>query len=195
MPVKAPGDAETLREHFAWVYGNLAMTHAALTAGASSYGRLHYMIRGRFRKGYLTGTMNMRSLTDDERTKIEHGSSCCYCGARSRLTLDHVLPKLTGGTDAAENISYACKSCNSSKGPRDMVLWLVNKGRFPSVLVLRRYLKLAAQAASSAGLLDTAWSEAPDDALPFDKRSLRVEWPALAEFEMWPDGSGGGSDR
>ena len=195
MPAKAPDDAETLREHFAWVYGNLAMTHAALTEGASSYGRLHYMIRGRFRKGYLTGTMNMRPLTDDERTKIEHGSSCCYCGARDPLTLDHVLPKLTGGADAAENISYACKSCNSSKGPRDMVLWLVNRGRFPSVLVFRRYLKLAAQAASSVGLLDTPWSEAPDDALPFDKRSLRVEWPALAELEMWPSVSTEGPHR
>lgn len=192
MPVKAPGDAETLREHFAWVYGNLAMTHAALTKGDSSFGRVHYMIRGRFRNGYLTGKINMRPLTDDERTKIEHSSSCCYCGARGPLTLDHVIPKLTGGPDAAENISYACKSCNSSKGPRDMVLWLVGKGRFPSVLVFRRYLKLAAQATGSAGLLDMPWSEVPDDALPFDKRSLRVEWPPLAELEMWPSASGGG---
>ena len=186
MPVNRPDDKDTLREHFAWTYGNLSMAHAALDARASRYGSLHYMIRGRFRKGYLTGTMKMRPLTDDERTKMDHGSSCCYCGARDRLTLDHVLPKLTGGVDAAENISYACKGCNSSKGPRDMVLWLVRKGRFPSVLVFRRYLKLAAQAAESAGLLDTAWKDVPDGVLPFDKGSLRVEWPELTAMELWP---------
>ena len=45
MPAKAPSDVETLREHFAWVYGNLAMTHAALRKGDSSFGRSHYMIR------------------------------------------------------------------------------------------------------------------------------------------------------
>ena len=67
-----------------------------------------------------------------------------------------------------------------------MVLWLVNKGRFPSVLVFRRYLKLASQAAATAGLLDTAWNEVPDGALPFDRRSLRVEWPELGEIELWP---------
>lgn len=186
MPVNQPDDESTLREHFAWTYGNLAMTHAALNEGASSYGRLHYMIRGRFRKGYLNGAMKMRPLTDDERTKIEHPTTCCYCGTEGRLTLDHVMPTFRGGADAAENISYACKSCNSSKGPRDMVLWLVNKDRFPSVLVFRRYLKLAAQATATAGLLDTAWSEVPDGALPFDKRSLRVEWPELGETELWP---------
>ena len=186
MPVNQPDDEDSLREHFAWTYGTLAMTHAALTSGAGSYGRLHYMIRGRFRKGYLNGTMKMRPLTDDERTKIEHPTTCCYCGAEGRLTLDHVMPKFSGGADVAENISYACGSCNSSKGPRDMVMWLVSKGRFPSVLVFRRYLKLAAQAAATAGLLDTAWNEVSDGALPFDKRSLRVEWPELQVLDLWP---------
>ena len=166
MPVNQPNDEGTLREHFAWTYGTLAMTHAALTSGAGSYGRLHYMIRSRFRNGYLAGTMGMRPLTDDERTKIEHPTTCCYCGNEGRLTLDHVMPKFSGGADAAENISYACRSCNSSKGPHDMVLWLVGKGRFPSILVFRRYL-IAAQAAAGAGVLDTSWNDVPDRLLPF----------------------------
>ena len=69
-------DHSTVREHFAWVYGTLAMVHAAVEGGATSYGSLHRIIRGRFRKGYLAGTMQMRPLHDDEKTKIERAGTC-----------------------------------------------------------------------------------------------------------------------
>ena len=186
MP-KPPGDESSLREHFAWTYGTLAMAHAAVADGKTRYRPLHFIIRGRFRNGYLSGKMKMRPLHDDEKTKIAHATTCCYCGREAKLSLDHLIPQLKGGPDAADNITYACRSCNSSKGPKDMVLWLVSKGRFPAILVFRRYLKLAARWCEDADLMDTSWAEVPEASLPFDKRSLRVQWPELAVHRLWPD--------
>ena len=165
------------------------MVHAALNDGATSYARVHYVIRKRFRIRYLEGTMRMRPISEDERTKMRYGSTCAYCGKSGQLSLDHVIPRLKDGPDAADNIIYACRSCNSSKGARDMVQWLLNRGRFPAVLVFRRYLKLAARWCSDEELMHAAWADVGNEKLPFDKRSLRVEWPPLAGHSLWPDPS------
>ena len=163
------------------------MVHAAVAAGKVRYESLHFVIRDRFRNGYLSGTMKMRPLHDDEKTKIAHATTCCYCGREAKLSLDHLIPRFKGGPDAEDNITYACRSCNSSKRARDMVVWLVSKNRFPAVLVFRRYLKLAARYCEDANLMEIAWEDINDSGLPFDKRSLRVRWPKLSEQRLWPD--------
>ena len=183
---KRPKDQATLREHFAWMYGHLAMAHAAIAEGKIRYEQKHFIIRSRFRYGYLSGKVRMRPLHDDEKTKIAHATTCCYCGHEAKLTLDHLIPQLKDGPNTADNITYACRSCNSSKGPKDMVCWLVSKGRFPAVLVFRRYLKLVARWCEDANLMDTPWVNVPDSSLPFDKRSLRVQWPKLSLLQLWP---------
>lgn len=43
---------------------------------------------------------------------------CQYCGATSRLTIDHVLAKCRGGTDDWNNLVVACSTCNSLKGDK-----------------------------------------------------------------------------
>lgn len=44
--------------------------------------------------------------------------ACVLCGARERLTLDHVLPWSRGGTDDVLNLQTLCLSCNCRKGAR-----------------------------------------------------------------------------
>ena len=68
-----------------------------------------------------------------------------------------------------------------------MVAWLTDKSRFPAILVFRRYLKLAARWCEKAGLMDVPWDGIPQADLPFDKRSIRVEWPVLSTHRLWPD--------
>jgi len=46
------------------------------------------------------------------------GNACQYCGIKSDLTLDHVLPKSRGGRDSWENLVTACNHCNVRKGNR-----------------------------------------------------------------------------
>ena len=49
--------------------------------------------------------------------------TCAYCGAKADLTMDHVVPVSQGGETTVGNIIPACRSCNSSKGAKDMIEW------------------------------------------------------------------------
>lgn len=44
------------------------------------------------------------------------GHKCQYCGATNDLTLDHVLPRSRGGASSWDNLTTACRHCNSKKG-------------------------------------------------------------------------------
>lgn len=41
--------------------------------------------------------------------------TCHYCGKRSDLAVDHVVPEIKGGTLAPDNLVTACRTCNSRK--------------------------------------------------------------------------------
>ena len=44
------------------------------------------------------------------------GWSCQYCGSRSNLTVDHVIPRSKGGAASWDNIVACCAPCNRRKG-------------------------------------------------------------------------------
>jgi 5-methylcytosine-specific restriction endonuclease McrA len=47
------------------------------------------------------------------------GHRCQYCGKTTgNLTVDHVLPRASGGTESWENLVCACTECNSRKGDK-----------------------------------------------------------------------------
>jgi len=46
------------------------------------------------------------------------GWRCQYCGSRSNLTVDHVIPRSKGGPSTWENIVASCAPCNRRKGDR-----------------------------------------------------------------------------
>jgi len=49
--------------------------------------------------------------------------NCFYCGAKGKMTIDHVIPISRGGKHVADNIVPACQSCNSSKGAKPLEEW------------------------------------------------------------------------
>ena len=53
------------------------------------------------------------------------GDPCSYCGRVGGL-IDHIVPRYTG-TDDWDNLTAACKSCNSRKGNRSL-LWFLTSG-------------------------------------------------------------------
>ncbi len=144
----------TVRDRLVWTYANLAMAHAAVAAGAPKYGPPHFMIRARLRKGLQAGTMKLGTLLDDERVKMNADRACAYCGGVQKLSLDHVIPKASGGPETADNVVWACRPCNSSKGDTDLQRWMAGQGRFTPLLLLRRYLKLAFRHFDEAGLME-----------------------------------------
>lgn len=61
--------------------------------------------------------------------------TCQYCGARSNLTVDHVVPRSKGGASNWENIVASCAPCNRRKGnalPRQVGMQLLKPPRTPS---------------------------------------------------------------
>jgi 5-methylcytosine-specific restriction endonuclease McrA len=42
--------------------------------------------------------------------------TCQYCGSRSNLTVDHVVPRSKGGGSTWDNIVASCAPCNRRKG-------------------------------------------------------------------------------
>ena len=54
-----------------------------------------------------------------------HGK-CVYCGANATAR-DHVTPITKGGTDDISNIAPVCMTCNSSKGAKQLLVWLLKR--------------------------------------------------------------------
>lgn len=78
----------------------------------------------------------LREVAESDRTferKESRGETvlegkCIHCGRKLALypdgrpigdaTLEHIIPKHHGGTDALDNLAIACARCNSEKGLR-----------------------------------------------------------------------------
>jgi 5-methylcytosine-specific restriction endonuclease McrA len=176
----------TVRDRIAWSYAMLARAHAALDEGATGYRQLHHIIRARTFKGLRTGAMAMRSIWDDERVRLLAPQACTYCGATAALAVDHLVPRSRGGEDGGENLVIACRPCNSRKGARDLMTWMEAEGRFPSVFVLRRWLKLCAAACAQAAVPDRPLAEAAGT-VPFDLDRLPTSFPPLATLRLHAD--------
>jgi hypothetical protein len=134
------------------------------------------MIRSRSFKGLVTGTMNMGSMFADEKEKMQR-QCCSYCGSADKLSVDHLLAKKLGGGDHGDNLILACKSCNSSKGERDLLLWYEKKGDFPPLGVLRRYLKLLHGYCKDHDLMKVSCDDERLHSLPYAIRSLPTNYP------------------
>lgn len=185
---------ETVREHIAWAYANLARAHAALDQGVLKYGRIHHMIRAKMYNGLVSGKMSMRTIYDDERVKMRFGQTCCYCGSSHKMSIDHLIPRIKGGPDSADNLVWSCQPCNSSKQGRDALKWLLTSERFPSILLLRRYIKLAAAHCDRNELMDIPLAAALERDLPIELGLLPYDYPPLSGLRLWV-GVAGAAER
>jgi 5-methylcytosine-specific restriction endonuclease McrA len=57
----------------------------------------------------------------------ENVGKCSYCGQKKPLTMDHVIPLVSGGKHDISNIVPACKSCNSSKKQYLLTMFLYRR--------------------------------------------------------------------
>ena len=174
---KKTNNIKTVRESIYWSYANLAMAHSAIEKGQDKYGRINFMIRAKLFKGLNEGTMNMRTIFDDEKVKLQTGAICNYCGSTEKLSLDHIFPQKLGGKDDAENLIFACKSCNSSKGKKDLMEWMNLKQEFLPLMIIRRYLKLVYTYCLENDLLEINPAELEFLDLPFRIDLLPIKFP------------------
>ena len=179
---------KTVRQHIAWSCANLGRADAALETGETKYSRIHHIIRNKLYHGLTSGAMNMRPLYDDERLKMKLPQVCSYCGSDKKLSIDHLIPQIKGGPHDADNLVWACRSCNSSKSSKDMMAWMQAKEKFPSIFLLRRYLKIVARFCEENGLMELAVQDEKLKGLPFDLMLVPQSYPPLTELKHWISG-------
>jgi hypothetical protein len=175
----AKRELHTVKELLFWSYANLAMAHSAVEKKQTKYKPVNYMIRAKLFKGLIDGTMSIRTLFDDEKIKLSSGSKCSYCGSTEHLALDHLFARKLGGQDIGDNLIYACRSCNSSKGKKDMMQWMDSQDLFPPLMVLRRYLKLVITCCMENDLMECQVVELYEKNFPFDIAYIPVKYPKL----------------
>jgi HNH endonuclease len=60
---------------------------------------------------------------------LRDGLACAWCGAGvehgAQLTLDHIVPYASGGSNAPRNLVTACMTCNRNRGERSLVEFAV----------------------------------------------------------------------
>ena len=171
-----------VKEKLFWSYANLAMAHTALDRKQDKYATFNYTIRARLFKGLMEGSMNIRTLFDDEKIKLLSGNKCSYCGSTENLALDHIFPQKLGGKDAGDNLVYACRFCNSSKGKKDLMAWMHCKNTFPPLMILRRYLKLVIIYCIENNLMEYPVEDLKNQKLPFDIEHVPVSYPKPCEL-------------
>jgi hypothetical protein len=180
----AKRELNTVKEVLFWSYANLAMAHTAVDKKQNKYKPVNYMIRAKLFKGLNEGTMNIRTLFDDEKIKLSSGSKCSYCGSTEHLALDHVFAKKLGGKDAGDNLIYACRSCNSSKGKKDMMQWMDYQNSFPPLMVLRRYLKLVIIYCVEKNLMECLVNDLQEQTHPFNIAYIPISYPKPNELVL-----------
>ncbi len=174
-----------LKEHLFYAYANLAMAHAAVENNQTRFDKFNYAIRAKLYKWLLTGKMNIRTLFDDEKIKLSIGAKCNYCNSTEKLALDHILAQKLGGKDNGDNLVYACKSCNSSKGKKDLMEWMFFHGDdFLSLMIIRRYLKLAINYCIENNLMDLKISEIEMDKVPYKLLLIPVKYPTPDKLRL-----------
>ena len=51
---------------------------------------------------------------------------CVYCSGPA-TTIEHIQPKVTGGTREWRNTAPACQGCNGERGHEPLLVWLLRK--------------------------------------------------------------------
>jgi 5-methylcytosine-specific restriction endonuclease McrA len=65
-------------------------------------------------------------ITRKQETQLfeEYNYRCIYCGRKTSLTIDHVIPLNRGGEHDISNAVPACNQCNAGKCDKPLLLWM-----------------------------------------------------------------------
>lgn len=168
----------TFGDNLLWCYATWQTLYTLVNMGETQLGKKFYMFRTIFFNKFKTGKQRISDLYNQNKIKLKAGDYCFYCGAeisKENLTADHVFPRIKGGTNDMDNIIFVCKSCNSSKGKKDLLEWfMLNREQFPSPFILGHYLRQIYLYAIEHGLMEQKYEDVCLLDLPFNPRSIML---------------------
>lgn len=116
--------------------------YAKLISRAAFNGEIKYgFVTDRY-KALKSGEISMSGTIREWEKEQELPRACVFCGARTDLQADHLVPKSRGGKNSADNLVLSCKTCNTSRGDKGVFEWLgLEKKENLHRLVAGKYLK------------------------------------------------------
>jgi hypothetical protein len=145
-----PSAVKSIRDLILWQYAKIISESAG--AGKKQYG----FVMDRFKKlasGEIVWSTSIREYVKER----EKPQECIYCGNKTNLTLEHILPRSRGGPDTPDNAVMVCKSCNSSKGDKRLYEWYGLDRRYELPRIAEgKYLKLLYALNEQKGTLDAS---------------------------------------
>jgi len=73
------------------------------------------------------------AVTNKEKQRL-YKSNCFYCGSRTSIQIDHVIPIARGGRHSIGNLVAACAKCNNHKRARFIMEWRLGMSGPRSIL-------------------------------------------------------------
>ena len=116
-----PAAVKTFRDLLYWQY-------AKLIARSAGYDRNYGFVMERFKKLQSSEVNWSGSIREYIKEKDVIGE-CIYCGSKTGLSVDHLIPRSRGGSESSDNAVMACKACNSSRGDKGIYEWYELEGR------------------------------------------------------------------
>ncbi|MBM4136887.1 MAG: HNH endonuclease [Nitrospira sp.] len=147
-----PPYVKTIREEILYEYAKLI--------SRSAYGSLERaFITDRFKK-LRNGELSISGTIREWEREQELPQECVFCGSRTDLTTDHLIPCNRGGDDSSDNLVLACRLCNISRGDKGIFEWLgLKKKDNLHRLVAGKYLKQLLRLHETAGTLEISKKE------------------------------------
>ena len=104
-----------------------------------------------------SGDIQMSTILREIKMQMSGSKHCEYCQSTENISWDHLIPRIKGGPDTAENGAWACRPCNSSKSSKGIYEWygLDKKDEIPR-LITGKYLKLLYDIHEAKGTLDAS---------------------------------------
>lgn len=65
-----------------------------------------------------------------QQIKEKWNNECAYCGSSEKITIDHIIPHIKGGTNSIDNLISCCEKCNRDKSHLDWKEWYLKKEFF-----------------------------------------------------------------
>jgi 5-methylcytosine-specific restriction endonuclease McrA len=96
--------------------------------GKTPEGRIKQKAKNQTRRARKNSVVSTLTASDLKEIRDKAKGRCFYCREKRPLALDHIIPICKGGPHSRDNVVMACRSCNSSKGPKDPMKFAKERG-------------------------------------------------------------------